>query len=126
MKIHHVAITVSNLERSRAFYESFGFETERSFERRDLKGKAVFLKLYDFRVEIWEFEDKKKGNNVSDLDILGIRHIAFEVPEIEESIRNLSEKGLVFCPITTGASGARFTFTSDPDGNQIEFYEPRN
>ncbi|MBM3257146.1 MAG: hypothetical protein FJY98_02345 [Candidatus Liptonbacteria bacterium] len=65
--IHHIAISVENLERSRNFYKEFGFKEEKRFERKDLRGKAAFLKLGNMRIEIWEFEDKLPENTIPDI-----------------------------------------------------------
>ena len=71
MKIHHVSITVNNLEESTKFYrEMLGFEVEMSFERKDLGAKATFIKLKEFQMELWQFEEMKK--NVDPLDDIKI------------------------------------------------------
>ena len=54
----------------------------------------------------------------------GLRHLAFEVADIESAAKGLESKGVG----TEGGGGAdypgkRFFFMQDPDGLPIEFYE---
>ena len=45
MRIHHIAISVKNLEKSLCFYKDiFDFKKVKIFLRKDLGGKAMFLK----------------------------------------------------------------------------------
>ena len=124
MKIHHVSITVNNLEESTKFYrEMLGFEVEMSFERKDLGAKATFIKLKEFQMELWQFEEMKKNvDPLDDIKIRGIRHIAFGVQDLDETVKKLKNKGLVFKGPKQGASG-RYAFTTDPNGIALEFYE---
>ncbi len=86
MKLHHVALTVKNIEESQDFYSSlFGFQEVKSFERPDLGGKAVLLTCDNINLEIWEFS---KNEDISyegkKLQELGIAHIAFQIDSIED------------------------------------------
>jgi glyoxylase I family protein len=54
----------------------------------------------------------------------GLRHLAFEVDDIEEAVADLLGHGLVVEPIRLDPfTERRFTFFADPDGLPIEFYE---
>lgn len=54
----------------------------------------------------------------------GLRHLAFEVPDLVAAVRELDEKGVVHEDIRTDEfTGLRFVFFKDPDGLPIEFYE---
>ena len=125
MKLHHIAITVSNLQESIDFYQKFfNFEIIKEFERLDMNAKAVFLKLGDFAVELWEFQDGKSNqDDLGDIKIKGIRHIALAVENLDDEIKKLNKKGLKVSPAKKGASGGRYTFVFDLDGVAIELYE---
>ncbi|MEX1112117.1 MAG: VOC family protein [Candidatus Andersenbacteria bacterium] len=122
MKLHHVAITVSNLEKSTDFYtKNFGLQVVKEFARPENGWKARFLQADNIIIELFEFEESGSQNDNEDISIVGIRHIAFSVEDIDEEVKRLSH--LEFTPVHEGASGRRLTFTQDPDGVQIELYE---
>jgi len=125
MKIHHIAITVSSLEESIKFYtQILNFEIVKKFEREDMGAKAVFIKSGDFQIEMWEFQDMKENlDDLNDIKVRGLRHIAFEVGNLNITIENLKSKGLKFSNIKLGASGHYYSFTNDPNGIALEFYE---
>ena len=125
MKVHHIAITINNLEESVNFYTNIlGFELVKKFERKDVGAKAVFIKLENFQIELWQFEDIKENSNpLNDIKVRGIRHIAFEVDNLKETISKLKNKGLEFSEPKLGASGHYYSFTEDPNGVALEFYE---
>jgi glyoxylase I family protein len=61
---------------------------------------------------------------VSRPEARGLRHLAFTVENIEESIEELSSKQVICEPIRTDEfTGKRFTFFADPDGLPIELVE---
>jgi glyoxylase I family protein len=127
MKIHHIALSVKNLDNSIKFYkEIFGFSEVQRFERKDLGGKAIFLKLNNVSLEIWQFDNQNKNkDDFSDLNVLGIRHLAFEVNNIEEEYTKLKLKKIAISEPRLGASGAKYCFLNDPDGIQLELYESK-
>lgn len=125
MKIHHIALTVEDLQQSENFYKDvLGFVEVKRFERKDLRGRAVFLESEGIKLEIWEFSEKPSiKNKLSNLKIVGLKHIAFVVSDISKIYQELKTKGLEISEPQLGASGAYFCFLKDPDGILIEFYE---
>jgi glyoxylase I family protein len=53
-----------------------------------------------------------------------VRHLAFEVTDLDEAVRELEDKGVVVEPVRIDAhTGKRFTFLADADGLPLELYE---
>ncbi len=125
MKIHHLAITVDNLDKSKAFYaEMFGFTVVQEFARKDMDARAAFMKLGECAIELWEFKGMQENkDNLSVLGIRGIRHFALEVENLDAAVAKLHARGLKFSAPALGGSGHRYAFTSDPSGIPIELYE---
>ena len=125
MKVHHIAITTKNLNKSIEFCQKFfNFELCKTFKRDDLKGKAAFLKLGDFSIEFWEFSDLiDNKDDFNNLKIKGIRHLAFEIEDLDKTFNDFKSQGLKITEPQIGASGHRYSFTSDPDGIALEFYQ---
>ena len=73
-------------------------------------------------IELFSFPNPPK--RPSRPEAQGLRHLAFEVNNIEEAIASLKEKGILVEPIRTDElTGKRFTFFSDPDDLPLELYE---
>jgi glyoxylase I family protein len=125
MKIHHIAITVNNLEESRQFYQDFfKFNTHKIFERKDLGAKAIFLELSGFYLELWQFKDlKDNSDDLRDIKVRGIRHIAFEVENLDKIISDVQQKGVEATKAKLSASGHYYSFISDPNGVALELYQ---
>ncbi|GAA3330650.1 hypothetical protein GCM10020331_084080 [Ectobacillus funiculus] len=54
----------------------------------------------------------------------GLRHLAFQVTDIEATVCELKEHGVSVEPIRIDSlTGKQFTFFQDPDGLPLELYE---
>lgn len=84
MEFDHVAISVNKLEESIKYYtDHFGFVLDGRFEKPLIFLRFAFLKKENFRIELFEFRDKVKGkDDLKDLRIRGLRHLAFKVKDI--------------------------------------------
>ena len=125
MRIHHIAISVKNLEKSLCFYKDiFDFKKVKIFLRKDLGGKAMFLKLKNINLELWQFDKQiKNKDDFSNLNVLGIKHIALSVGDINKEYKRIRAKNIKISEPKLGASGASYCFLKDPDGIPIELYE---
>lgn len=82
------------------------------------------MKLGDTLIELFEFPDTKQSNDdLTDLKTIGIRHFAFEVDDIDLTVKNLRDKGLDITDPQMGSSGHRFCNLTDPNGISLELYE---
>lgn len=125
-RIHHVAIICSDYERSKRFYVSVlggavVSETYRS-ERRSFKLDIEYGG--GARIELFSFPGPP--SRVSRPEACGLRHLAFEVDDVEASKRALEKMGVDVEGVRIDElTGMRYTFFSDPDGLPIELYERR-
>ncbi|MFD2244622.1 VOC family protein [Pontibacter ruber] len=124
MQIHHVALICSDYERSKAFYTStLGLDVLQEVYRHDRKSYKLDLALNGkYVLELFSFPDPPK--RPSRPEATGLRHLAFEVNNLDETVKALLAQAIVPEPIRTDEhTGKRFTFISDPDDLPIEFYE---
>jgi glyoxylase I family protein len=123
-KIHHVAIICSDYEASKYFYtQVMGFTILAENYREERQSYKLDLALNDSNViELFSFPDPPK--RVSRPEAAGLRHLAFEVDDIEASIAWLDANNVSCEPIRIDEfTNKRFTFFADPDGLPVEFYE---
>lgn len=124
MKLHHVAITIKDLNVSILFYgDLFGFKEIKRFRRDDMGAIGCMLQSDNIIIELWQFDQLKDGTK-EDLSFTGIKHIAFTDENVEAIHKLFTDKGIQCGSLRTGASGGNYFFLSDPDGNQIEIYKP--
>ncbi len=122
--LHHLAIICSNYEVSKKFYtEVLGFKPIREIYRSERKSYKLDLELNGvYLIELFSFPDPPQ--RVSRPEACGLRHLAFQVAHIEESVNYLLSLGVDVEPIHMDeATGKKFSFFSDPDGLPLELYE---
>ena len=95
--IHHIAIIGSDYEKSKHFYV-------------DLLGLKVIIKNAPARVNYPE--------------ALGLRHLAFKVESVDDTVKELNGKGIETEPVRLDDyTGKKMTFFHDPDGLPLEIHE---
>ena len=125
-KVHHIAISVSNIEKSQEFYSIFGAKEVASYETEELKIKHLLVG--DIILELFAFKDFVRKENLDlweDLKITGVKHVAFQVKDIKKAKEFLIEKGIADknTEIKVGRTGILYFFIKDPDGNFVEIVE---
>ena len=122
-KSHHVAIIVSDYEKSREFYvEKLGLPIIRENYREDRGDYKLDLQVGDIELEI--FGVKNPPKRVTNPEACGLRHFAFQVDDIEEAVEWLHNKGIETEPIRMDEfTGKRMTFFRDPDDLPLELHE---
>jgi glyoxylase I family protein len=123
-KIHHIAIICSNYEISKHFYtEILGLKIIQEIYRKERESYKLDLALNDnYCIELFSFPNPPK--RVSRPEASGLRHLAFEVNDIEITRNYILENNLFAEEIRIDEyTNKRFFFTNDPDDLPIEFYE---
>jgi len=123
-KIHHIAIICTDYEKSKRFYtEVLGLTVIREVYRAQRQSFKLDLALQgQYVIELFSFPDPPK--RLSQPEAAGLRHLAFEVDDLDAVVARLQTFGIAPEPIRIDEfTGKRFTFIADPDDLPIEFYE---
>ena len=122
--VHHIAIIVSDIEKAREFYiEKLGFEVIRENYRKERDDWKLDLRV-DEHTELEIFAEKNPPKRVNRPEACGLRHLAFRVESVEETVKELAEMGIECEPIRTDSyTGEKMTFFFDPDGLPLEIHE---
>lgn len=125
----HVAISVSDINRTVDFYKKFGFEEFKSWKADDESIKINMLKLDKMVLEIFCYKDydnlpESAKVLADDLKTLGTKHFALGVDDINKAKEFVISHNI--CDnvnITKGRLGKEYFFISDPDGILVEIIE---
>lgn len=123
-RIHHVAVICSDYQKSKEFYvEKLGFEIENEVFREERNSYKLDLKVAGiYQIELFSFPNPPE--RVNSPEARGLRHLAFEVDNVEKTATELNEKGIETEPIRIDEiTGKKFTFFKDPDNLPLEVYE---
>ena len=123
-KVHHIAIICSDYEKSKDFYvNKLRLEILAETYREERDSHKLDLALNgNYIIELFSFPNPPK--RVSRPEACGLRHLAFEVENIESAKSELESKGILSEPIRIDEfTGKKFTFFEDPDGLPLEIYE---
>lgn len=126
MRVHHIAVTAKNSEKTAAFYkENLGFSEINRFTKPGWDGGAIVLQLGDVRLEIFHFQSSvDKKDDASNFKVIGFKHIGIQVDNVKDTYVKLKNKGIDIDEPVKGTTCAWFCFLRDPDGIPIELYEP--
>lgn len=121
--IHHVAIIVSDYEKSKKFYvEQLELPIIRENYRKERNDYKLDLKVGNTELEIFGVE--KPPARVTQPEACGLRHLAFKVDDIEEAVKWLNSKGIQTERIRMDEyTQKRMTFFRDPDNLPLEIHE---
>ncbi|WP_411273799.1 VOC family protein [Daejeonella sp.] len=122
--IHHVAIICSDYTLSKAFYiDILGFKKQHEVYREERDSYKLDLSVNgEYQIELFSFPNPPA--RPSGPEAQGLRHLAFEVDDIQASVVHLQGHGILTEEIRVDEyTGKRFVFFSDPDGLPLELYE---
>ena len=123
-RIHHIAVICSDYQKSKEFYvEKLGFEIENEVFREERNSYKLDLKVAGvYQIELFSFPNPPE--RVNSPEARGLRHLAFEVDDVEKTAAELNEKGIETEPVRIDEiTGKKFTFFKDPDNLPLEVYE---
>ncbi len=123
-KIHHIAIICSNYEVSKDFYvRILGLNPIQEVFREERDSYKLDLEVNgQYQIELFSFPNPPARPSYP--EAAGLRHLAFEVDDIEESVRHLTTMQVEVEDIRIDPwTQKKFTFFADPDGVPIELYE---
>jgi catechol 2,3-dioxygenase-like lactoylglutathione lyase family enzyme len=141
--LHHVGITVADLDRAIAFYHGvlglpLRSEPSPVFDDPALGGavgvpgaalRQVNLALGETTLELLEYSSPPSPvDSPLPQNALGAQHVAFRVDDIRAAKARLEERGVEFFSdvnvVDDGVlAGWRWVYFSDPDGNALELVE---
>lgn len=122
--IHHIAIIVSDYEAAKDFYvNKLGFAVIRENYRSDRQDWKLDLRVNE-QTELEIFAEPNPPKRVNYPEACGLRHLAFRVDNMEQTVQELAEKGIKCEDIRIDTyTGKKMTFFHDPDGLPLELHE---
>lgn len=123
-KVHHIAIICSDYRRSLDFYTRLlGLTVKTENYRPETESYKTDLALGgEYVIELFSFNNPPE--RVTAPEAAGLRHLAFEVDDVDAAVTQLESMGIAHEAIRTdAATGKRFVFFYDPDRQPLELYE---
>ncbi|WP_144555884.1 VOC family protein [Bacillus sp. X1(2014)] len=138
-RIDHVSINVNDLSEAKAFFIDLGLEVQAEWELdgelldrivglKDVSTACVGLGMPDGQVwiELVKFYNPSDEKDIQQpfANTLGIRHICFEVEDIEAIVAKLKKKGTeIFSEIQKYEESYKLCYVRGPEGIILELAE---
>ena len=122
--IHHIAIICSDKDAALDFYNhKLGFPIIRENYRPERDDWKIDLAI-SASTELELFIMKDRPARVSNPEAYGLRHLAFRVESVSETVAELESLGIPCEPVRFDTyTGKAMTFFADPHGLPIEIHE---
>ena len=122
-KVHHIAIIGSNYQQSKHFYvDLLGFSIVRENYRPQRDDYKIDLQLDGMELELFIMKNCPKRPSYR--EAYGLRHLAFAVDSVDDTVKELNKRGITTEPIRLDTyTGKRMTFFYDPDNLPLEIHE---
>ncbi len=123
-RIHHIAIITSDYDKTIDFYvKKLGFKIIRENYRLERKDWKLDLRVNEY-TELEIFVESNPPKRVNRPEACGLRHLAFCVDSVEQTVSELEKVGINCEPIRLDDyTGKKMTFFHDPDGLPLEIHE---
>lgn len=127
--LHHVALSVTDLDASIAFYSVLDFKPVYRWHAEDDSLMIVHLKLGGFLLELFCFTNPSAApvssqELASDLPRIGIKHFGLRVADIHAALAQLQAQGLADgVQVVKGRTGIDYFFIKDPDAILLEIVQ---
>ena len=119
MRMLHLGLRVTDLERSRAFYTALGY-TELGQVPETEFGSLTMLQLPDDPfVSLELVHDPARPVH----DISAVNHLVIQVNDLTSTLADLKARGVMGEPPTEPGPGIRTSWLTDPDGYRIELVQ---
>ena len=116
--IHHISLSVTNLELARNFYGAIlGLE---EISRPDFDFPGAWYKIGDQQLHLIVYQDSETLRNNTQVDTKD-GHFAVRVHDYQQTLAYLKNKGVLVTENPNSKSGFAQLFCTDPDNNLIEF-----
>lgn len=123
-KVHHIAIIVSDYEKSKKFYvDTLGCEIIAEHYRKDRESHKLDLALNgDYLIELFSFPSPPERPSYP--EACGLRHLAFAVDDVESVLEELKKKDVKTTELRVDEyTNKKMAFFFDPDELPLELYE---
>jgi lactoylglutathione lyase len=119
----HVAIKVTDLDRSLDFYiNKLGFPEMLRLHKDDGSTWLVYLRITDD--QYLEVFPGAENDRAPGWDANGMNHMCLAVADIDAVIERIEAAGIsLLLPLKLAVDGNRQAWIEDPDGNRIELME---
>ncbi len=127
----HTALSVSDLDRSVAFYTKLEFALDQRWDAED--GSLSIVQMKDAGgaiLELFCYRDcaalpEYRTELVTDLPVLGTKHMALHTADVHAAAKSLLAAGVLTeePTVLTGRLGRSYFFIRDPDGIPVEIIE---
>jgi len=127
--IHHVALSVTDIQKSINFYAIFGFEVAYTWQSEDKAIQISHLKLGETFLELFCFKNYQEAPESSkelmtDLPRIGVKHFGLKVKSVHETKKFVLDSGYEGdIEIIRGKTEVDYFFIKDPDGILLEFIQ---
>ena len=129
-KFAHIALSVSNMEKTIGFYNSLlNLEISERFDLSDKNLEIVLLSDGEITLELFCFKNfnqlpEYRKDLTNDLQTIGTKHFALWSENINNDFAHVKKLDIEpISEVKTFANGAKYFFVKDPDGNFVEFIE---